>query len=217
MARSAFLYVDGCVFYFQSWKKRLELAGQSGWRSSPCLAGIVIYRCQSQVLSQRARQHGLVLPCLVIWICSCISRYAPIPSPGAEAQLAQPEPISVQTLSRGIHLRGYRMDDQSADGIRASSLCELSTQAEDFIGLGYSIHLVDQVSGESVASRNDAWADRVITVSGFLSVHGIYTSLTEQSIEADYSAASSGEPRALGRLDNCGAWNAAKDFVYRAK
>ena len=76
----------------------------------------------------------------------------------------------------GIHLRGYHID-QSADAI-AARLYFQARQA-DLIGLGLSIHLVDQVSGESVASR-DEWVDRQ---HGFWLFGPEYTPVFRQRME----------------------------------
>ena len=65
------------------------------------------------------------------------------------------QPASIQYES-GVHLHGFRIDYG-----KEKSILQLyaSSRQKDYMGLGYSIHLVDQVSGESVASR-DEWADR---------------------------------------------------------
>ena len=56
----------------------------------------------------------------------------------------------------GIHLRGYRLQ---VSGDEAHVALYASSRQSDYLGLGYSISLVDQVSGQSIANR-DEWADR---------------------------------------------------------
>ena len=66
---------------------------------------------------------------------------------------AQPANVKFES---GLHLRGHRIDS----GARASVVrLYVSARRWKYLGLGYSIHLVDQVSGDSVASH-DEWADR---------------------------------------------------------
>ncbi len=56
----------------------------------------------------------------------------------------------------GIHLHGYHIERRADDYIVR---LYASASQQNYMGLGYSIHLVDQVNGDSVASR-DEWADR---------------------------------------------------------
>ncbi len=55
-----------------------------------------------------------------------------------------------------IALRGFHIDQDTRGTVVR---LYVSARQADYMGPGYSIHLVDQVSGESVASR-DEWADR---------------------------------------------------------
>lgn len=64
-------------------------------------------------------------------------------------------PAEVQFAS-GVQLRGYQISAYT--GSRIIRIYSTAAQA-NYIGVGYSIHLVDQETGESVASR-DEWADR---------------------------------------------------------
>ncbi len=65
------------------------------------------------------------------------------------------QPVAVEFES-GVHLHGYRID--SREGTPVLRLFA-SARQRDYKGLGspmgYSLHLVDQVSGESVASHNE--------------------------------------------------------------
>ena len=66
------------------------------------------------------------------------------------------QPASVQFES-GVHLHGYHIDGERAATLRLY----VSAKRRDYIGKGYSIHLVDQTSGDSAASRNKH-ADRQV-------------------------------------------------------
>ena len=66
------------------------------------------------------------------------------------------QPASVQFES-GVHLHGYHIDGERASTLRLY----VSAKRRDYIGKGYSIHLVDQTSGDSAASRNKH-ADRQV-------------------------------------------------------
>ena len=122
--------------------------------------------------------YGETFEFLGIWlvlvaILVCFSRSVPTPSPrvwrvlyllpafwilflihksflpSLELRLLS-QPTSVHFES-GVRLLGYRIDNR--DG---ASVLWLYTSAKrrDYIGKGYSVHLVDQVSGDSVASRD---------------------------------------------------------------
>ncbi len=67
------------------------------------------------------------------------------------------QPASIQFESR-IHLFGYRIDNY--DRLSVLRLYP-SVRRKDYFNLGYSVHFVDQESGNSVASRNQN-ADRRI-------------------------------------------------------
>ena len=79
------------------------------------------------------------------------------------------QPASIEFESR-VHLYGYRIDS----GDRESVLrLYPSVRRRDYFNLGYSVHLVDQVSGNSVASRNQN-ADRRVESLHFSSYRDIY-------------------------------------------
>ena len=138
------LALDGCVFYFQL-EEALELLGI--WLVLVALLGH--FTDAAPRISPRARRVLLVLP--LIWLCLYFA-YALFPRLELKL-LAQPASIDFE---RGIQLLGYRME--SSLGATRVHLYSTAKQ-QDYIGLGYSIHLVDQVSGKSVAS-DDKWADR---------------------------------------------------------
>ena len=66
--------------------------------------------------------------------------------------LAQPATVKFES---GVHLRGYRIDNRPGASLYGFYV---SARRWKYRGLGYSVHLVDQASGDSVASRNE-WAD----------------------------------------------------------
>ena len=67
--------------------------------------------------------------------------------------LARPAAVRFESE---IHIYGYRLDRWGPDALLR---LYASASQESYMGLGYSVHLVDQVSGQSVASR-DEWANR---------------------------------------------------------
>ena len=138
------LVLDGCVFYFQL-EEALELLGI--WLVLVALLGH--FSRAAPRISPRARRVLLVLP--LIWLCLYFA-YALFPRLELRL-LAQSASIDFE---RGIRLRGFRME--TSGGPTRVHLYATAKQ-QDYIGLGYSIHLVDQVSGESIAS-DDKWADR---------------------------------------------------------
>ena len=85
-----------------------------------------------------------------IWLCFLLV-HAVIPRIELRL-LAQPASAEFES---GIHMRGYRTEKSSG---ATSVQLYLSARKPDYFGLGYSIHLVDQVSGDSIAS-NDKWAE----------------------------------------------------------
>ncbi len=86
------------------------------------------------------------------------------------------QPASVQFES-GVRLHGYRIDKE--DGTYVLRLYP-SAKRRDYIGKGFSVHLVDQVSGDSVASR-DRYMSRQ---AGLLSAPG-YSHVYHQQVEVE--------------------------------
>lgn len=138
------LVLDGCIFYFRL-EEALELLGI--WLVLVAMLGHL--SDAAPVITRRARRILLMLP--FIWLCLYIA-YALFPRLELKL-LAQPASIDFE---RGIQLLGYRQES-SAGATRIHLYA--TAQQQDYLGLGYSIHLVDQVSGESVAS-DDRWAGR---------------------------------------------------------
>ena len=138
------LRLDGCL-RLSFWEELLEFLGI--WLVLVAMLGHF-----SDVLPRpkpRVRRFLYALPALwllLLFLNSLIPRL--------ELRLLA-QPASVQ-FGTGVRLHGYRIDSRD----RASALrLYASARQRDYMGLGvrmgYSVHLVDQVSGESVASRSE--------------------------------------------------------------
>ena len=138
------LRLDKCLYFF-TWEEALEFLGI--WLALVALLGTLSDAVPTP--KPRTRLLLYLLPALWILLLMLYSQ-----APRLELRLLA-QPASVQFES-GVHLQGYRMNSRIG-----ASLLQLYASARqlDYIGLGYSIHLVDQVSGDSVASH-DKWAAR---------------------------------------------------------
>lgn len=139
-----FLRFEGCLeFYFL--EESLEFLGI--WLTLVGLLGQ--FSAALPRAPAKARRLMYALPALAI-----LSIFVNSLAPQFEIRVrAQPASVAFRP---GIHLRGYQIE-HSAQATEARLY--LTAPQADFIGLGVSVHLVDQVSGESYASR-DEWADR---------------------------------------------------------
>ena len=138
------LRLDGCLD-FSMWEEALEYAGI--WLVLVGMLGLF-----SDVVSTPSPGVSRLLYAMpVLWMLVLLLNSL---VPRLEVRLLA-QPANVQFAS-GIQLRGYHID--RGGGSRILRLYA-SARQEDYIGLGYSSHLVDQVTGESIASR-DQWADR---------------------------------------------------------
>ena len=139
-----FLRFQGCLeFYFL--EECLEFLGI--WLTLVAMLGHCSYALPST--TGNAPRLLIALPALAI-----LALFINSIMPQLELRLgAQPAAVDFQS---GLHLRGYHID-HSAEA--STARLYLAARQADLIGLGMSIHLVDQVTGESVASI-DAWADR---------------------------------------------------------
>ncbi|MDE2950763.1 MAG: hypothetical protein OXT68_08345 [Chloroflexota bacterium] len=138
------LRLDGCLqFYFQ--EETLELLGI--WLALVAMLG----HFSEAVLTPRARVRALPYTLPVLWILLLLLNSL---VPRLELRLiAQPAAVEFES---GLLLHGYTLENLSEfSRLRLF----VSARQREVLGLGYSIHLVDQVSGESVASL-DEWADR---------------------------------------------------------
>ena len=139
-----FLRLDGCLFFFPL-EESMELLGI--WLVLVAMLGLFTNAVPTP--SPRVRLALYALP--AVWIFLLLA-YALFPR--LELRLLA-DGTSLE-FNSGIHLRGYHIQIG-----RSTTRLQLyaSARQPDYIGLGYSIHLVDQVSGKSVASL-DKWADR---------------------------------------------------------
>ena len=101
-------------------------------------------------LLPRVRRFLYVLPALWILLLSQSTAILPIAPLVANAQ-----PAAIEFES-DVHLHGFRIEKKNDYKLHLHLY--LSPRRWDFNGLGYSVHLVDQVSEESVASHSE-WAD----------------------------------------------------------
>ena len=137
------LRLDQCLNFFH-WEEFLEFAGV--WLALVALLGQLSDAVPMP--NRRVRRVLYALP--AIWILLLFLNSL---IPRLELRLfAQPAIVKFES---GVYLRGYRI----GNGAGASSLrLYASARRWKYMGLGYSVHLVDLVSGDSVASH-DEWAD----------------------------------------------------------
>ena len=138
------IILHGCLeFYFQ--EECLELLGI--WLALVAMLG----HFSDSVPTPRRLARVLLYALPILWILLLLLNSL---IPRLELRLLA-MPASVEYES-DILLRGYTLEN-----LRGSSRVRLFVSApqREYIGLGYSIHLVDQVSGESVAGF-DEWGDR---------------------------------------------------------
>lgn len=129
-----FLRLDGCI-HLVWFEESLELLGI--WVTLLALLG------QLSDTPPRIRRLMYTLPAL--WI-SLLFLHSLVPR--LELQhLAQPAAVQFES---GVHLHGYRIDS----GEEAAHIQLYISVRQQNLRVGYSIHLVDQASGESVASTN---------------------------------------------------------------
>ena len=138
--RLGFLQFDGCMkFYF--WEEALEFLGI--WLTLGAILGHYSVLGPAQLSRTRRQLYSLpALWMLFIFLYALSAR--------VEVRLLA-ESTKVDFES-GESLRGFRVDSG-----RKTVLVRLyaSARQKDFYDVGYSIHLVDQVSGESVAFRDE--------------------------------------------------------------
>ena len=139
-----FLRLDGCLWSYE-FEESLEFLGI--WLT--LVAALGLFSEAAPTPLPRLRRALYALP--AVWVLLLIHAAF---IPATELRLLA-QPAAVQFAS-GVTLKGYRIDS----GKEASVLwLYASAKRPNYLGLGYSIHLVDQVSGDSVASLDD-YADR---------------------------------------------------------
>ena len=139
-----FFYIDGCLNPSKAPDEIMEFLG--GWLALIAMLGLLSNAMPT--LQSRVRRVLYVFP--LMWITLLIVA-SPVHSHSLQASI---QPASVQ-FETEVHLHGFRIEHGKQD-IRLHLF--LSPSRWDFNSLGYSVHLVDQVYGESVASR-DKYAD----------------------------------------------------------
>lgn len=168
-----FLRLDGCL-QFYVWEESLEFLGI--WLA---LVG------QLALLSGRlVGAPGRVGRALCLFpACWLLLLLANSLTPRLEVRaLARTAQIRHDS---GVTLSGYRLDGASIRAGAPFTVWLYATAAQgDFLGLGYSVHLVDQVSGDSIAQRDD-WADRQ---HGFWPFGPDYTSVFRQRMDVHVPA-----------------------------
>ena len=139
----AFLRIEGCLQFFVQ-EETLELIGI--WLALIAMLG----HFSNAAPAPRAilRRSLYALPAL--WILLLLLNSL---APRLELRLAA-EPAQVQFES-GVTLHGYHLS--RGDEAVFLRLYASGRQA-DYLGTGYSVHLVDQMTGDSLA-RYDDWAD----------------------------------------------------------
>ncbi len=143
----AFLRFDGC-FHLFVWEEASELLGI--WLALVAMLGL--FSELRPAAPRLARRVILFLPLIALLMLTMNAML-----PGLELPLlAQPAAVEFES---DVRLRGFRLDQHGAHGQRISARLYLSAKQKRYLWLGYSIHLLDQSSGESVAG-GDAWVDR---------------------------------------------------------
>ena len=138
-----FLPVDGCLQFFVQ-EETLELIGI--WLVLIAMLGH--FTKAAAAPSATCRRLLYALPALWVLLLLLNSLI-----PRLELRLAA-EPARAQFES-GVTLHGYHLTrGDEAFFLRVYA----SGRQADYLGIGYSVHLVDQLTGESLA-RDDEWAD----------------------------------------------------------
>ena len=143
----AFLRFDGC-FHFFVWEEASELLGI--WLALVAMLGL--FSELRPPPPRFARRVILFLPLIALLMLTLNAMLPSLELP----LLAQPAAVEFES---DVRLRGFRLNQRGARGERISAWLYLSAKQKRYLWLGYSIHLVDQSSGKSVAS-GDAWVDR---------------------------------------------------------
>ena len=141
----AFLQVSGC-FHFFVWEEASELLGI--WVALVAALGLF----SELPPSRRMHRFLLCLPllCLLLLFLNAML-------PRLEQRLLA-RAASVE-FSNGMRLIAYRFAEGSLHTDRLPVQIYLSSRQEDILYQGFSVHLVDQSTGKSVASNN-VWMDR---------------------------------------------------------
>ena len=135
----AFIRIDGCLTY-SNFEEAVEILG--GWLALVAVLGHFADAVPTP--SPGIRRTLYVFP--VLWILLLV-----LANPVYSLETLLPgEPAAVQFES-GVHLYGYEM---KSDGLPSSGFMYVP-ENEIASGLGFSIHLVDQASRDSIAGRDE--------------------------------------------------------------
>lgn len=142
--RFVFLPLDGCL-QLSFWEESLELLGI--WLAMVAMLG----HLSDAVPKPKPILRSLLFFLPALWIFLLL--LGPLVLHLEFRLLAQRADVQFES---GVTLRGYRIDNKD----KASNLSlYLSARPRDYIGrgikMGYSVHLVDQENGSSLASRNE--------------------------------------------------------------
>ena len=133
------LRLDGCLLTFQ-YEETLEFAGM--WLA--LLSALGHFSALPAGADSRARRLLYAMP--VLWILWLMG------DPAIHRQfLVRPQSVLFESA---VELRAFRVENR--DGAIALEL-DSSARRGDHARLGYSVHLVDQVRGDSVAGRDARW------------------------------------------------------------
>ncbi len=135
-----FFYIDGCLNPSKAPDEIMELLG--GWLALIAMLGLLSNAMPT--LQPRVRRVLYVFP--LMWITLLIVA-SPVHSLSLHPSI---QPTSVQ-FETGIHFHGFV---KGSTGLPSVGFMFVPDHAMK-LKLGYSIHLIDQVSGLSIASWND--------------------------------------------------------------
>ena len=136
------LPLDGCLYRY-NFEEPLEFLGI--WLALVAMLGH--FSDVSPVSKPRVRYALYVLPAL--WILLLFQSDAILPTVPFVAP-AQPAAVEFES---DVHLHGFRIEKKNDYKLHLHLY--LSPRQWDFNGLGYSIHLVDQTSSDSIVGRDE--------------------------------------------------------------
>lgn len=141
--QQGFLHIGGCLRFKAILDEILEFAG--AWMT--LVAALGLYSEAVPNARRRAQLAPFAISALWIGLLLHISPFIPI-------ELTPPSQSASVQFESAVFLHGHRIK-QEEDSLEISLYA--ATPWRHHIGLGYSIHLVDQASGDSVAGRDEEW------------------------------------------------------------